>query len=259
LAHLLLNCDGMNVNRDAAAQHGLEAVQAVLRALAAGASIDEALDLVVERTRALLDATEAMVLLIQEGRLLLRAAHGIAGPHLPRPAFADEISVESWVAHHDTPLFVADVSREPRFHDAPGRHERTVSLAAVPIRVGDAVVGVLEVRTTYSADFAGSAALLETLADAVGIVVEHDAAMRQACESAAREYIRTIRHDLKSPLTAIHGYAQMIQRRATREDRAADVRTALIISEQVQRMLGMLDRLRDAPGDRASQARAAQG
>jgi GAF domain-containing protein len=240
----------MKETKEASLRQGVGAVQAVLRALAAGASVDEALELVVERVCALLPATEVMILLLQGEHLLLRAGRGIEGAHLPRLAFADGTPIESWVATHDTALFVPDVSCDPRFRAIEQGRNRITALAAAPIRIENEVVGVLEIGEEYKADFRENGALLSLMADVAGIVIEHARAAQRACDRASNELLRTMRHDFRSPLTAINGYAQLLQRRAIRDGRPRDVQTAGIIVQQVQRMTAMLDVLRDSmPAD----------
>jgi len=227
-------------------QRGVSVVQAVLRVLAAGASVTEALDLILERARLLHPASEVMVLLLRDNQLILRAGQGIVGAHLPRISFANGTSVESWVAARDVALFVPDVSIDPRFQAAAQGKNRIMALAVMPIRVDGVVVGVLEIGDECKVDFGANGALLALLADAAGIVVEYARVTQRSCDLAAEETLRAIRHDVRSPLTAINGYAQLLRRRALRESRDADVQTAAIIMEQVQRITTMLDTLRNA-------------
>jgi len=236
----------MKDNKEAADRHGVSAIQAVLRVLATGASVDEALDLVVERVRVLLPATEVMILLLRDERLLLHAGRGIEGAHLPRVSFSDGTPVESWVVAHNTALFVPDVSCDPRFRPMIQERRRITALAALPIRVEDEVVGVLEIGEEYKADFRENGSFLALMADIAGMVVEHARTMQRSCDQASQELLRAMRHDFRSPLTAINGYAQLLQRRATRDERPGDARNAAVIVQQAQRMNTMLDALRDA-------------
>ena len=186
-----------------------------------------------------------MILLSRDDQLLLHAGRGIEGAHLPRLSFADGTPVENWVAAHNTALFVPDVSCDPRFRPIGQGRTRIMALAAVPIRVADEVIGVLEIGEEDRADFRENGPILALLADIAGIVVEHTRAVQRVCDQASEELLRTVRHDFRSPLTAINGYAQLLQRRANRDGRPADVQTAAIIVQQVQRMTAMLDVLRD--------------
>ena len=70
-------------------------------------------------------------------------------------------------------------------------------------------------------------------------------AQRGGDETVA-DFLRTVTHDLKGPLTAIRGQAQLLQRRASRQGRDADVKAATAIVEQAQRMTTILDGLLEA-------------
>ena len=70
-------------------------------------------------------------------------------------------------------------------------------------------------------------------------------AQRGGAETVA-DFLRTVTHDLKGPLTAIRGQAQLLQRRASRQGREADVKAATAIVEQAQRMATILDGLLEA-------------
>ena len=59
-------------------------------------------------------------------------------------------------------------------------------------------------------------------------------------------FLRAVAHDLKGPLTTIRGQAQLLQMRASRQGRAADVKAATAIVEQAQRITTILDGLLEA-------------
>src|SRR5919201_508103 len=65
-------------------------------------------------------------------------------------------------------------------------------------------------------------------------------------DETVADFLRTVTHDLKGPLTAIRGQAQLLQRRASRQGRDADVKAATAIVEQAQRMTTILDGLLEA-------------
>jgi PAS domain S-box-containing protein len=84
-----------------------------------------------------------------------------------------------------------------------------------------------------------------TVADAGGgslcISVLRDASERRALERLQREFIAMVAHDLKTPLTSIGGYAQLMQRRQTYDQGA----TTTILS-QTRRLERLLSDLLDA-------------
>ncbi|HKC75780.1 MAG TPA: HAMP domain-containing sensor histidine kinase [Chloroflexota bacterium] len=65
-------------------------------------------------------------------------------------------------------------------------------------------------------------------------------------DETVADFLRTVTHDLKGPLTAIRGQAQLLQRRASRQGRDADVKAAMAIVNQAQRMATILDGLLEA-------------
>jgi PAS domain S-box-containing protein len=84
-----------------------------------------------------------------------------------------------------------------------------------------------------------------TVADARGrslcISVLRDASERRALERLQREFIAMVAHDLKTPLTSIGGYAQLMQRR-----QAYDQGAATTILSQTRRLERLLSDLLDA-------------
>jgi PAS domain S-box-containing protein len=138
--------------------------------------------------------------------LRLRPGQGIAG----------------WVAQERKSTIVASTSDDPHFF--PGVDEqtgfRTSSLLAVPLRVRDAIVGVLEVVNKRHGDFdADDLILVETLAASAAIAIENaglvDALRQYAAELEARNeeldaFAHTVAHDLKGPLAPLVGYAEIL-------------------------------------------------
>ncbi len=98
----------------------------------------------------------------------------------------------------------------------------------------------------------------------VCLSVLRDASDRRAVEQLQREFIAMIAHDLKTPLTSIGGYAQLMQRRRAYDPGAAA--TILSQTRRLERLLSdLLDaaqmetgrlKLRRAPVDLAALARA---
>jgi K+-sensing histidine kinase KdpD len=65
-------------------------------------------------------------------------------------------------------------------------------------------------------------------------------------DKTVADFLRTVAHDLKGPLTTIRGQAQLLQMRASRQGRAADVKAATAIVAQAQCMTAVLDGLLEA-------------
>lgn len=88
--------------------------------------------------------------------------------------------------------------------------------------------------------------LLEIGGKRLGAVLEiHDRSLEQRAEEAKRDYVALIAHDLRSPLTAVQGQAQALQRRSQRKGNSdsADVGSLAAIVANTRRMSAMIEDL----------------
>jgi PAS domain S-box-containing protein len=81
-------------------------------------------------------------------------------------------------------------------------------------------------------------------------LLKREHAARMDAENALRirdQFLAVATHELKNPLTALQGYIEMLQRRATREQtlNERDQRTLQIIATQAKRFHGLIDSLLD--------------
>lgn len=122
---------------------------------------------VTEAARAALDARAASIALLDErtGDLVFEAVSGGGGPELLGAHFRPDQGIAGHVVQTGTALAIDDLERDPSFaHDiAVATGYEPEALAAAPIRVGAAVVGVLSVLDPGAPPPAGVAAVLEAL------------------------------------------------------------------------------------------------
>ena len=137
---------------------------------------------VVEAARAALDARASSVALVdpRTGDLVFEAVAGGGGPELLGAHFRADEGIAGHVVQTGTALAIDDLSRDPRFaHDiAVETGYEPDALAAAPIEVGGAVVGVLSVLDPGESPPDGMAAVLEALC-------EHAAAALELSEALA--------------------------------------------------------------------------
>src|SRR5512133_1318236 len=128
-----------------------EAIQYVVNLLSVTGDADEVISVIVRAARQMMDADEAYMLLREGGYLVLRAGDGLKDATVGRRMLRAGEGIEGWVANHGEAVSLADAQRERRFRDIPGRVIRVHSLAVVPMKLRDDVVGVL--ATTGVAPF----------------------------------------------------------------------------------------------------------
>jgi signal transduction histidine kinase len=176
----------------------------ISRALTYTTSLEQVTRLTVTRGAELLDATAAVLMLVDPDELLqVRAVHGIE---------------EERVA-----LFGAPTTGEviERLHGLFGVADEC--LIAVPLVVGGAVSGLLAVATIRPST-ANDETLLSSLADHAAVAVENarlGGEVRLAMEERLRSSegainakdraLATLAHDIRTPLGAIDGYCAIMQ------------------------------------------------
>jgi two-component system, OmpR family, sensor kinase len=129
------------------------------------------------------------------------------------------------------------------------------SIMSVPLPVGADRRGTLEVVSSRQDNFTEEdLRFLQAVAQWVGMVahraelieqVTNEAGV-QARQLAADELIAVLAHDLRTPLTAARGYADLLRRRLEREGREDDVNYARQIDTALRRLGGMIGDLLDA-------------
>jgi signal transduction histidine kinase len=135
---------------------------------------------------------------------------------------------------------------------APAREDRNGRASAVvPLVARGERIGALALAGAPSEPPRG---LLEAIADAIACAIQQARLAEQVAAQGQRlrliqrqhdELIAIISHDLKNPMASIKGYADLLLRRNARNPDDPNRRGLQIISEQIVRMNGLLDKLLD--------------
>ncbi len=172
--------------------------------------------------------------------------------------------VAGWVAQNNESVAIANISDDARF--SPVTDEQTglytTSLLAVPLRVRDAVIGVLEMVNKLDGDFDNDHALVETLAASAAIALDNarlvETLRQYTLKLEARNeelgaFNHTVAHDLKNPLSLVVGYAEVIQETNTTLD--TDSRHCVdMIKQSGYKMSSIIDALLLLAGVRQMEA-----
>lgn len=153
-----------------------ETAAEIARDISSSLDLDELLEKAVELIRSRFDFYHAAIFLkdLPGEFVVIREATGDAGAQLKRAGHKLGIgskSVVGYVAGQGEPLIVNDTTRDATYYANPLLPE-TRAEAALPLKVGDRIVGVLDVQSKQSYAFSDeNLRILQILADQLAIAV----------------------------------------------------------------------------------------
>jgi len=192
--------------------------------LAAGASTwDELMQLIVDRsTRAMSAEVCSLYLLDRDGAgLTLAATNGVDREHIGVARLEHGEGITGLAASQRAPVISIDLPNDPRCAWIRGvDHERFMSILAVPLEIGERVVGVLNVKTEARRDFSqAEVQRLATIASLLAGVVERrrlhletEAQLDglRSVDQARAELIAVVTHQLRTPLAVVRAYLDLL-------------------------------------------------
>jgi signal transduction histidine kinase len=132
-------------------------------------------------------------------------------------------------------------TREPQTHNS-GR-----ALLAVPVVRNGQTIAVIALEKPGAPFDAAACASLMRLADHAAIAIDNARlyTMLQSANGARNRFVSIVTHELKTPMTAIKGYAALLQRGPSGGLNPEQVQYAGIIETNVERMAALVNDLAD--------------
>jgi signal transduction histidine kinase len=149
------------------------------------------------------------------------------------------------------PLLITHASEDPRFREHPGLHQYGIeSYIAVPLfRRDGSPFGTLCALDPRPAPLSeANFAIFRLLADLIAFELEADEQQRRREQAirAMEDFVAVAVHDLRQPLTALSGRAQLLARRAQRGASAEDLALAATqVASHARRAVALSDMLLD--------------
>ena len=236
----------------------LDVLFEITQVAASAMELDDLLAGVLARTMRATDAEAASILLADEytGDLTFRAAVGGEPDRVKKMKIKAGQGISGWVAEHGRPQIVNDANGDPRhsthISDEVGYHPKSV--LCVPLRWDDGS-GALQLlnksggRSPFVDDDLKMATVIAGhLSTAISQSQSRAQKARQERLTTLGRFLSSMLHDLKTPLTVISGYTQMLVQESDESERRE---LAASIRRQVQLLTTMMgETLAFAKGER---------
>jgi signal transduction histidine kinase/putative methionine-R-sulfoxide reductase with GAF domain len=225
----------------------LNALYEVEKELSAALDLDDLLSRILAQAITVLGGGAGSIALVEaDGALRFRTVQGPAAPRLIERTLPHGTGLLGWSIAHRTPLVVDDPRHDPR-HAAEVASEIGVApqhLLIAPLIEGEDVIGGIEIidqrRAARDGDGPWSNEDLKLLVLIAGQAASAIGLARRRSEQSNRDRLASIGqmlagllHDLKTPMTIISGYAQLMAAMddATQRDKYV---------EQIQRQFDLM-------------------
>ncbi len=228
-------------------------------AVAANRSLDpdDILGSVLDRLLVVLNLEAAFIRLLDVEGLSLRAQRGVPAGVLEAAAVCPVgEGLSGRVAAHGTPL-VADAQFEGLSGSGESAlfREGFLVAACVPLTAKGHVFGTLAVASRYPRAFtAQDLQLLTSIGNQIGTALENAGLYERACAMAREseelnqlktEFLSNVGHELRIPLTAIMGFAELLLERIPGDLNAEQERYVRTMLDSGRELLGMINNLLD--------------
>lgn len=237
----------------------LDVLFEIAQVSASAARLDDLLEGVLARAVRAIEAEAGAILLAEpNGALRFRSAVGGQPDRVKQQTIPPGSGISGWVARHGRAQVVNDVDADDRhaedIADRVGYHPKSV--LAVPLRIDDENTGALELLNKHGGESAfteedvRTASLIANhISTAIGLAEARDKQQQQDRLSTIGQLLSSVLHDLKTPMTIISGYTQLIANEGMTEDRQ---RLAQSILRQVELINAMTrETIAFARGDRS--------
>ena len=166
-------------------------------------------------------------------------------------------------ASENKPMYALNIYEDPRCIWNECKKSGMRSFAALPLRVGEEVIGVLGLASEAERDFERQAAFLETIANEIALgthnallferIRNHEAELEREVERRTAElrsaneeleaFAYSVSHDLRAPVRHIDGFARMMLDQERQGISSEGLRLLEVIRNSAQRMGILIDDL----------------
>jgi signal transduction histidine kinase len=211
-----------------------------IRSLGSPLDVSEALDRTLDVAMQLVNAERGLSLLLRalDPKLKLCAVPGLDDETAQQAATVMEL-LAGQVKQTGHGLLIPDTQNDPRFEQVASSFASRTALLA-PLHAGDETIGTLYMdRMIQVGPFTpDDLALLEILANVAAVIIQN-AQQHEALRRANAEFVSVLVHDLRTPMTTIKGYSDLLIRGVIKKFEDEQKFLAVILND-VDRMNALL-------------------
>ncbi|MFY9587686.1 MAG: ATP-binding protein [Actinomycetota bacterium] len=227
----------------------VSALQQVLAAVNSSLQLDQVLEIILRHSSRLVTATEGAVLLLDPEEGVLTVASALPSDLTGTFPIGDDLP--GTVARTRLATLVPTPEDVARYPWLAGRN--VTSSMCAPLVAGGQLIGTLILSTTEDRYFGEyDLRLLMLFAEQAAVAINNAQAFTREQESVSRladldrlktDFIATTTHELKTPLTSLMGYAQILRKRSA--DLAPEQREEFfnIMARQGEKILRLIEEL----------------
>ncbi len=220
---------------------------------------DELMRTLVDRTTVALEVEVCSFYLMDRDaqRLTLAATNGLDREQIGRVSLAVGQGITGIAAAERRPVEVPDVREDPRFAWVRGFDQaKFTSMLSVPLIWQDRVIGVLNVQTVENRRFSEAeveflvtiAGLLAAIVEKGRLQAEQERQLRTltALDSARAELLSLVTHELRTPLSVVRAYLDLLMDAAAGMEEPPARASAQAWRDAAVEQVSRLDRLVDS-------------
>lgn len=225
------------------AQRGIKLLYEVSRAVVSNRYLEEILSLVVGLTAEVIGSKICSLMLLDDEKqeLVIKATQSLSEAYRSKPPIKVGESVSGRAVQTKQPLTVLDVKTEQGYkYPEIARQEGLTSLVAVPMRVKDRVMGVLNCYTTEEREFTQEEIqLLQGVANQAGLAIDNTRLLAEKVASQEALETRKKVERAKGILMKRHqtgeaeAYRMLQKQSMDKRHSLKEIAEAIIVSEDI--------------------------
>jgi signal transduction histidine kinase len=232
----------------------LTALTDAAKAINSTLDLDDVLGVILSSALGLLGGTEGSIMLLDENEEFLETYcyRGSSDRYEPEPRLRVGQGIAGYVAAKRQAVVVTGKPDPNTFRDVPEKQVDIHSAMCVPLISRGRLLGVLSINDTEGGrDFSEyDLRTLRVFADHAAVAIANATLYEKERENVAKlmevdqlksEFVATVSHELKTPLTSIIGAAQTLRRAAARLDEESKVEFLTMMERQGQRLLRLIE------------------